>query len=107
MNLIKEKHGNTVMIKNKLKKQIALPWEPYIRAMIICSYDGSGDIKIETPLPKEYFVLDKTNNEITPGDINLSESLNPMFEELTDLMRKTLIENPAVDKVIFTTSLCF
>lgn len=107
MNLIKEKHGNTVMIKNKLKKQIALPWKPYIRAMIICSYDGSGDIKIETPLPKEYFVLDKTNNEITPGDINLSESLNPMFEELTDLMQKSLIENPTVNKVMFTTELHF
>ena len=107
MNLIKEKHGNTVMIKNKLKKQIALPWKPYIRAMIICSYDGSGDIKIETPLPEEFFILDKTSNEITSGRINLEESLRPMFEELTDLMQKTLIENPTVNKVMFTTELHF
>lgn len=104
---IKEKHGNTVMIKNKLKKQIALPWKPYIRAMIICSYDGSGDIKIETPLPEEFFILDKTSNEITSGRINLEESLRPMFEELTDLMKITLVEHPEVKRVLFPTYLCF
>ena len=104
---IKEKYSNMVMVNNKLKKQIALPWKPYIRAMIICSYDGSGDIKIETPLPEEFFILDKTSNKLTPGAIDLRESLNPLYEELTDLMRKTLIENPAVDKVMFTTELHF
>lgn len=104
---IKEKYSNMVMVNNKLKNVEIIPEEPFINANLICSYDGSGDIKIETPLPEEFFILDKTSNKLTPGSIDLRESLNPLYEELTDLMRKTLRENPAVDKVIFTTSLCF
>ncbi len=72
-----------------------------------CLYDGSGDIKIETPLPEEFFILDKTSNEIISGRINLEESLRPMFEELTDLMKITLMEYPEVKKVLFPTYLCF
>ena len=104
---IKEKYSNMVMVNNKLKNVEIIPEEPFINANLICSYDGSGDIKIETPLPEEFFILDKTSNKLTPGAIDLRESLNPLYEELTDLMRKTLIENPAVDKVMFTTELHF
>ena len=96
-----------VMVNNKLKNVEIIPEEPFINANLICSYDGSGDIKIETPLPEEFFILDKTSNEIISGRINLEESLRPMFEELTDLMQKTLIENPTVNKVMFTTELHF
>ena len=104
---IKEKYSNMVMVNNKLKNVEIIPEEPFINANLICSYDGSGDIKIETPLPEEFFILDKTSNKLTPGSIDLRESLKPLYEELTDLMKITLMEYPEVKKVLFPTYLCF